>query len=251
MAIIIRNARRRIWPAITSGKLRFYGGGTGRRETGELRRQLSIHIAQGSSRVLKQDRSNGGNGVWRVEAAGDAAQGTDPLVRVLHALGNSVEEEMLLSEFMNQCESYFTGSGQVIDQAFQPRLPDGMIRCYMTHDKIVGFGHQNVTALIRPPKDSEPLQPPPRIYHPESMPDFQALRITMETEWIPQMQNLLDIDTASLPIIWDADFLLGPKTKTGEDTYALCEINISSVFPFPDSAIEPIAQATMTCMLSQ
>jgi len=55
----------------------------------------------------------------------------------------------------------------------------------------------------------------------------------MESEWTPQMMQLLDIDAESLPIIWDADFLYGPRTASGEDTYVLCEINVSSVFPFP------------------
>jgi len=32
-----------------------------------------------------------------------------------------------------------------------------------------------------------------------------------------------------LPIIWDADFLYGPKTPSGDDSYVLCEINVSAV----------------------
>ena len=57
------------------------------------------------------------------------------------------------------------------------------------------------------------------------------------------MQRLLDIDTGLLPVLWDCDFLLGPKSESGTDTYVLCEINVSSVSPFPDSAVEPVAQA--------
>ena len=44
---------------------------------------------------------------------------------------------------------------------------------------------------------------------------FQALRAKMEAEWTPQMMKILDIDKASLPIIWDADFLYGPRTPIG------------------------------------
>ena len=47
--------------------------------------------------------------------------------------------------------------------------------------------------------------------------------------------------TPSLPAPWDVDFLFGPKTATGQDTYVLCEINVSSVAPFPDKAAEPAA----------
>jgi len=30
--------------------------------------------------------------------------------------------------------------------------------------------------------------------------------------------QILGIDAASLPIIWDADFLYGPRTASGEDS---------------------------------
>jgi hypothetical protein len=68
----------------------------------------------------------------------------------------------------------------------------------------------------------------------------------MEIEWVPAMQTLLDIPTASLPALWDADFLYGPKTSDGRDTYVLCEINVSSVAPYPDSAAPKVAEAALT-----
>ena len=64
----------------------------------------------------------------------------------------------------------------------------------------------------------------------------------MESEWTPQMMEVLDIDSQSLPVIWDADFLYGPRELSGEDTYVLCEINVSSVFPFPEQAPPEIAR---------
>ena len=63
----------------------------------------------------------------------------------------------------------------------------------------------------------------------------------MEGDWTPRLAETLDIDRRSLPIIWDADFLYGPRTAVGEDTYVLCEINVSSVFPIPDQAPEEMA----------
>jgi hypothetical protein len=66
----------------------------------------------------------------------------------------------------------------------------------------------------------------------------------METEWTPQMMKILGLDRASLPVIWDADFLYGPKDAAGEDTYVLCEINVSSVFAIPDEAPAAIARLT-------
>jgi hypothetical protein len=71
---------------------------------------------------------------------------------------------------------------------------------------------------------------------------FQVLGAKMEAEWTPQMMEILGIDAASLPIIWDADFLYGPRTASGEDSYVLCEINVSSVFAIPDQAPTAIAR---------
>jgi hypothetical protein len=58
----------------------------------------------------------------------------------------------------------------------------------------------------------------------------------MEDTWIPQMVATLGIDEATLPVIWDADFLYGPRDEDGRDTYVLCEINASSCFAIPDEA---------------
>ena len=44
---------------------------------------------------------------------------------------------------------------------------------------------------------------------------------------------------------WDADFLYGPRTASGEDTYMLCEITVSSVFAIPDQAPAAIASLVM------
>src|SRR5882757_5147073 len=178
-------------------------------------------------RVLKQNRGNGGQGVWKVELASAFAD-VSVDVRVLEARRGSVPETMALSDFMQRCQTYFGPEGCIIDQPFQARLPDGMIRCYMGQDKVVGFRHQLIKALIEPPPegpDSDAAQPGPRIMHSASAPMFQALRSKMETDWTPGMMRLLDIDRDALPIIWDADFLYGPRTESGEDTYVLCESN--------------------------
>ena len=67
----------------------------------------------------------------------------------------------------------------------------------------------------------------------------------MEAEWTPQMMAILGLDAAALPIIWDADFLYGPQTASGEDSYVLCEINVSSCFAIPDQAPTGIARLAL------
>jgi hypothetical protein len=67
----------------------------------------------------------------------------------------------------------------------------------------------------------------------------------MEETWLPELMRIVGVNASVLPILWDADFLLGPRTAEGEDTYVLCEINVSSVYPFPDSALVPLAMETV------
>jgi len=217
------------------------------RDAGALHAQFPPRLQTAGPRVLKQNRGNGGQGVWKVEA-------TETGVRVLEALRGSVPEELPFAAFMSRCEAYFADGGRIIDQPFQPRLPDGMIRCYMGEDKVVGFGHQLIKALIPPPPegpDSPEAQPGPRIMHGPDAPPFQALRARMEQEWTPQMMDVLGIEPGSMPIVWDADFLYGPRTPAGEDTYLLCEINVSSVFAIPDEAPAAIARLTLQRLKQQ
>ena len=120
-----------------------------------------------------------------------------------------------------------------------------MIRCYMGTDRVVGFGQQLIKALLPPPPegtDSTEAPPGPRIMYTASAPAFQSLRRQMESEWTPQMMQLLGIERERLPIIWDADFLFGPRNAAGEDSYVLCEINVSSVMPVPDQAPVEVAR---------
>jgi hypothetical protein len=141
----------------------------------------------------------------------------------------------------------------MIDQAGQARLPEGMVRCYLVQGRVEGFGLQAVNALYPAapgaPSESAPA-PGPRLYHPPTLPAYQFLKRQLEQEWIPALQRLLDIDDASLPVLWDCDFLLGPKTALGADTYVLCEINASSVAPFPETAVVPVARNALARSLA-
>jgi hypothetical protein len=223
----------------------------------DMRRELPVKLAAGQVRVLKQYRGQSGDGVWKIELeSGDAPSRKLPLaetalVQARHAKRGCVAETMALAEFFRRCEPYFAGAGRMIDQVYQPRLPEGMIRCYLVRDKVEGFGHQAINALYPAPPGApaEAAPPPgPRLYHPPTVPAFQALKQRLEQEWLPAMQRLLEIETAQLPILWDCDFMFGPKRASGDDTYVLCEINVSSVSPFPDAAVLPIAQTLLSAI---
>lgn len=189
----------------------------------------------GGPRVLKQNRGNGGIGVWKVERA---AGGT---VRVREAKDASVPRTLALSEFVGERAGEFEEGGMLIDQAFQARHLEGMIRCYMSGGTVVGFGHQLVRALAEP----DDGQAGPRLYSGPEDSRFQRLRGNMERDWAPGLMRLLDIVPEDLPVIWDADLLLGPKDADGHDGYVLCEINVSSVFPVPDEAPDALARTTL------
>ena len=217
------------------------------RSAEEFRDGFPAQLRSTAPRVIKQNRGNAGQGVWKVEWTEQPA-GTAPVVTVLEARRGSVPENLPLENFMSRCETYFGWGGCIIDQPFQPRLPDGMIRCYMGVDKVVGFGHQKIKALIPPAPDgpdAPAAQPGPRNMHRADAAQFQALRTKMEAEWTLQMMKILGLKRNSLPVIWDADFLYGPRSAAGEDSYVLCEINASCVFAIPDEAPAAIARLTL------
>jgi len=196
-----------------------------------MRAEFPARLAAGP-RVIKRNRGNGGQGVWKVEAL------AGPRVRVLDAT-KAEPEELALGEFLERCVEYFDDGG-VIDQPFQARLSEGVVRCYMAGDRCAGFGHQKVKALVDEPAARAAAGR--RLYSSSNDPRFQRLRALMEDEWTPQLVSLLDIARRDLPMIWDADFMLGPPGADGADSYVLCEINVSSVYPFPDDAPAAIAR---------
>jgi len=201
-------------------------------------RSFPGRLAQGA-RVLKPNRGNGGQGVWKAEAAGDG------LVRIEPAEADAPTRTLSLAELLAARASDFAEAGGLVDQAWQPRIGEGMMRCYMAGDRAAGFGAQKVRALA--PAAAGPGGP--RLYSGPDDPRFQRLRALMEREWTPALCRQLDIDPADLPVIWDADFMLGPRSAAGEDTFVLCEINVSSVFPIPEEAASRMAARLRHTML--
>src|SRR5580704_9984010 len=83
------------------------------RNAAEFHAAFPPTLRSAGPRVLKQNRGNGGQGVWKVEAVSEA--GKPSIVRVLEALRGSVPEEMPLAEFMSRCEPYFAAHGCIVD----------------------------------------------------------------------------------------------------------------------------------------
>jgi hypothetical protein len=222
----------------------------------EFTQRFPARLAGQRVLVLKQGRGTGGAGVWKAElieprigGQPDGAFGLGALVRVQHAETKDISTvEMPLVEFLARCRGYFAGSGFLVDQPFQERLADGMIRAYLVHDEVVGFCHQWPTGLLSADHVVHRIADHPPAAHVMEDPDtsvYRPLRKTLEAVWIPQMTRLLDLESTALPVIWDADFLYGPTTATGADRYVLCEINVSAVWPYPQQAATTIAKAAL------
>lgn len=205
--------------------------------------RFPARLEAGQPRILKPQRGNDGQGVWKVQwqEAGGTGHSSAVAMLVVQAAADDRVEIVPLPDFLERCMPHFSGGNCLIDQAFQRRVADGMIRCYLSQDRIVGFAEQwprRETAAAGLPAlgmDSA------KTMHEPSGARFRDLRRLMEDMWLPAMLGILELSPDALPAIWDADFLLGPSDAAGADTYVLCEINISSVLPFPDTAVGSIA----------
>lgn len=203
----------------------------------QLVAELPARLQRGA-RVLKQHRGHSGIGVWRVESMnGDANSG--PL-KLRHAQRGSEEELTDLPGLVQRMAPYFEPAqgGHMIDQAWQPRLAEGMVRAYLVEDRVTGFGHQAVNAL-------HPTVPQAgsRLYHGPDLPEFQSLKQQLESAWIELLRERVGLERAQLPLLWDCDFILGDSAPGEVPRYVLCEVNVSSVSPFPPSSITPLVEA--------
>jgi len=216
----------------------------------QLRSGVAARLAAGQARVLKQWRGHSGIGVWRVERVDAAAGafGSQSRVRVRHAQRGSDESVMRFDAFVALMAPYFEGGGHMVDQAWQARLVEGMVRCYLVGSRVEGFGLQAINALHPPPPGgaaAEAPTPGPRLYHPPDLAPLQGLKRRLEAEWVPALCRTLAIGEDRLPLLWDCDFLRREGAGPADDAFVLCEINVSSVAPFPESAIGPLVDATM------
>ena len=220
--------------------------------------QLDAELPQrlhAGPRVLKQHRGHSGIGVWRVEWADIDADGDanrrSRRVRVRHAQRGSDEQLLDWPALRQTLAPYFEADagGHMVDQAWQPRLVDGMVRAYLVGDQVAGFGHQAFNALY-PTAPGEPaVQPGQRLYFGADEPDFQGLKTQLESGWIDLLRQRLGLASEQLPLLWDCDFMRGePALAAPADDalgFVLCEVNVSSVSPFPPSAIAPLVRAVI------
>ena len=184
-------------------------------------------------RILKQYRGNGGNGVFKI----DTTNIKNNRIGVTHASDGDREEQLSSNDFFQAFESYFFNDSMLIDHQWNSNLINGMVRCYLSGNKVSGFGYQEVNALYPFKKPGQ------RFYFSEDCGLFQDLRKIMENKWVLQLQEIAGVKNEMLPLIWDADFFINNvNTANTSEKYSLCEINASCVSPFPESSIRYIIE---------
>ena len=115
----------------------------------------------------------------------------------VQAAASDAVEHLLLDAFLARCRTLFEAGGRVVDQAFQPRVGEGMIRCYLSSDAVVGFGEQ----FPRLPQSAAvPAlgMASAKTMHPATEPRFNRLRRAMEEDWLPKMLGLLGLGAPRL-----------------------------------------------------
>jgi hypothetical protein len=198
--------------------------------------RFPVRLAIAGARVLKPLRGNDGQGVIKVEAEGKDR------VRIQSASDDKVET-LDLSEFIECMREQFS-RGACIDQPFQINVGAGMVRCYMSFNQVAGFSEQKPRAEETRPGAPAFGMNSAKTMHGPDVPHLQDLRKLMENDWTPGLQRIAGLRTEELPALWDADFLLRPADRpTGSPRFMLCEINVSSVLPFPEAAAPLIARS--------
>jgi hypothetical protein len=202
------------------------------RSVEEFRTRFPGQVRRNGIRVLKQYRGNGGDGVWKITPRGDDAY------EVQSAIRGTPARTMKEHELVMFASEIFARGSHLIDQGWVDTLPRGMVRAYLCGDQVTGFGYQEINALYptSPDEDFTRQQPSRRHYYTEQCHLFQGLRQRLEREWITGLCACVGIGPQELPLVWDADFLLGDPPRD----YLLCEINASCVSPFPDSVVTPL-----------
>ncbi|WP_162253927.1 Cj0069 family protein [Phycicoccus sp. Soil748] len=225
-------------------------------------------LAKHGTLVVKGDRGNGGRTVWKItllepHRAPPAAAPT-ATVMVQHArLRDDTHTVTTLGQFMTDRSQIYTagaGSGHLVDQPYEAGIAEGLIRCYVVRSTVVGFALQGASDSDASPAGHDSRKPAvlgvpaPKTMVPSDQPEFRALRHRLEDEWIPAMRSLLDIAPDQLPVLWDIDLIQAtsnaPELTGFVPGFVLCEINASSVIPFPPEAPSALASAVAEILSS-
>ena len=179
-------------------------------------------------RVLKQNRGNTGEGIWRVQIADSISfeQGDvipmNTKLKCTEVVDNHVEYKTV-KEFITFCEKYIVGeNGMLVDMRFMPRIKEGEIRILMV-------GNTPIFVVHKKPADSEDAFSTTLFSEAKytySKPEEWQELVDMFNEELPSISEKLG--EFEIPLIWTADFVLD-WDKNHNDTYVLGKINCACV----------------------
>jgi len=189
-------------------------------------------MATGDIRVLKQNRGSQGEGIWVCTLAEgeekrivDGKVPLDAKINLQEAVDNH-KETKTIGEFMKFCNKYIEGeNGQLVDQKFLPRIVEGEVRVFMIGDKCIELIHKKpaeggISATMA--SGAKYVK-----YAPDA-PEFELLMAKFNSD-LPKLMKALKLEGQPLPLVWTADFILGPKNADGKDTFFVGEFNCSCV----------------------
>lgn len=179
------------------------------------------------NRVLKPVRGNDGRGVMRVSGG--------PELFAVQSVSEDSETSVSWDGVVERVSAMFQATPMIVDQECQDTRR-GMVRCYMSFDRVIGFAEQSPRSSTH----SFAMNSSKAMHAPDDT-KFADLRECMDKDWVPGMKRKLELETSMLPALWDADFLYRHARDKRRSRYALCEINASCVSPFPSCAPIEIA----------
>lgn len=211
----------------------------------EFIQQFPESLKASGTRVLKQYRGNGGNGVFKIKAG---ESGNEMIV--VHAKDGVGQRVLSANDFYSEFKSFFFYNGLLIDQEWNNNIVNGIVRCYLSGKKVAGFGYQEINAFYE--LNNKTYLPGKRYYFTENCGLFADLKKIMESEWVPQLRNSLSIAENKMPVIWDADFFINrTNNNNAAEKYRLCEINVSCVSPFPPGAVPFIVNEVISSIKNE
>jgi len=199
---------------------------------------FTANLGQGP-RVLKQNRGSQGEGIWICKLEDETLYGSkgglpmDAMVEVTEAIDNSVERKTV-RELIEAGYDYLRGEGSkegggLVDQAFMPRIIEGEVRVMYVGDTPVEIVHKKpreggLSATLKSGAVYTRHSPDDPIFH-RLMKSF--------SRDIPHLLPSLGLQDHPLPLLWTADFILGPARHPWSDSdgdhYFIGELNCSCV----------------------
>ena len=152
---------------------------------------------------------------------------------------------MTLGEFIDGCAHYFAWSGCLRRPALSitaRRRLDPLLSRAQRGRRVPTSVAPRSPRRRRPSHGSTPRRRSRR-WKPPTRPSIKRFAPRWRRNGCRRCKRFSASTRLDLPVIWDADFLYGPKNDAGDDTYVLCEVNVSAVWPFPPQATRSLAAA--------